>query len=428
MDRDPVAAIIAYNRPFRGRYSILLRQKIDRMIQGPFRFFRGTYHLFADDIAAGRFDPWTTDNPFTTVEIPIVGDIHSENYGTYRAASGAIQYDINDYDESSVGTFGTDCKRAASSLFLAAYAARRSLPEATEICASFVATYVDALLAFARGKNAGKFGYDDRHPPPSDALRHLLETVEQVTRSHFIESVTRFRKGRRTFTRGPRLFDLKPEHLRQARRLLEGYRAAFAKELGEKDGFLEALDIAGRVAGCGSLGRLRYVALLEGEGSRKAHNVILEFKEALPSAYDVACGRKIDRRGRAEQVTLAARRMQTRSNRFLGYAVDGHASFQVREIGPRDARLSWDQIAKIKELDELGEIYARLLAKAHAKADQATAGKGAGVRRIADSLKGREQVFIKRVTAFALGYSEQVEEDQRRLVAKRKEVERALLG
>jgi uncharacterized protein (DUF2252 family) len=428
VSRDPIAAIIAYNRPFRGRYSVLLRQKILRLARGPFDFFRGTYHLFTDDLAAGRFDPWKTDNPFTTVEIPIVGDIHSENYGTYRAEDGRIQYDINDFDETTVGTFGSDCKRAATSLFLAAYAADRTLPEATSICAAFVTGYVEALTSFARRGNAARFGYDDAHPPRSDAVRRLLETVLQVPRSHFIEHVTRLRKGRRTFQRGPRLFDLKPAHRRQAQRLFEDYRDRFSKEIGEKPGFLEALDFAGRVAGCGSLGRLRYVALLEGEDSRKAHNVILEIKESLPSALDAACGRKVDRRGRAETVTRAVRLMQTRSNRFLGYAVDEEASFQVREIGPRDARLSWAQIAKVKDLDQLGEVYARLLAKAHAKADQATAGKGARVRRIADSLQGREQVFIKRVTAFALGYSEQVEEDQRRLLARRKEVERALLG
>jgi len=429
--RDSIAAIIAYNRRFRGRYPVLLREKIDRMTGSPFGFFRGTYHLFAEDIAGGGFDPWKMENPFTTVQIPLVGDIHTENYGTYRALDGRIRYDINDFDETTEGTFGSDCKRAASSLFLAAYAADRSLSEATDICSAFVAGYIDAIVGFARRGNAGRFGYDDAHPPPSEAIGRLIRSVEQATRTDFIKRVTLIRKGRRSLARGPRLFDLKPAHLRQARRLLEDYRARIGEDVEKKSDFFDALDFAGRVAGCGSLGRFRYVALLEGEGSRKAHNIILELKESLPSAFDVARGRKLSaagRRGRAEEVTRAARLMQTCPNRYLGFAVDGDVSFQVREIGPRDARLVWSDIAKIKELDLLGEAYARLLAKAHAKADEGTPAKGAGLRQIAASLKGREEIFIKRVTAFALGYSEQVDEDYRRLVARRGEVERALLG
>ena len=67
MPRDPVAEIIAANRPFVGRYPKLLTRKFDRLAGGPFGFFRGTFHLFARDMVAGVLDPWQNSNPFTLV-------------------------------------------------------------------------------------------------------------------------------------------------------------------------------------------------------------------------------------------------------------------------------------------------------------------------------------------------------------------------
>jgi len=80
-----------------------------------------------------------------------------------------------------------------------------------------------------------------------------------------------------------------------------------------------------------------------------------------------------------------------------------------------------------QKIDRLGGVYAELLAKADSRADEACETHGKGERRIVASLTGREDVFVKRVLAFALAYSEQVEEDHRLRVSRKKEAERALL-
>jgi uncharacterized protein (DUF2252 family) len=428
--RDPVAQIIAFNQRFRNRYPILLRQKIDRLASGPFGFFRGTFHLFAQDMVEGVLDPWKLENPFTPVEIPIVGDIHTENYGTYKAEDGTIHYDINDFDETTQGSFGVDCKRAVTSLFLAAYEAKRPLMEATQISESFVRTYVETLTNLSQGKPASAYACTDQVPPKAKAVRDLLGEAAASKRPEFIDRLTLLDKGRRSLKRGPKIFDLKAEDLAQARRLFADYLSRLKGAHEAKGNFYDVRDVAGRVAGCGSLGRLRYVILLEGEGSEAAKNVLLEIKESLPSAYDMARGRGLDAgacRKRAEEVTRAVRLMQTASNRNLGFAIDGDSSFQVREIGPKDRRLEWGELGRLLELDRLGGLYAELLAKAHSRADEACRAHGKGERRIVASLTGREDIFVKRVLAFALAYSEQVEEDHRLWVSRKKEAERALL-
>src|SRR5438067_895997 len=90
--RDAVAEFQSYNRPFALRDPELMRRKIARMAATPLAFFRGTFHLFARDILDNVLDAFLT-SATSSVEIDLVGDIHTENYGTFQADDG-IHYDI----------------------------------------------------------------------------------------------------------------------------------------------------------------------------------------------------------------------------------------------------------------------------------------------------------------------------------------------
>src|SRR6266481_2771054 len=102
--RDPVAEFMEYNRPFALRHAELIRFKVARMAECPFAFFRGTFHLFARDILNKNHEPL----PLLSgdgAEMDIIGDIHSENYGTFKASDGLVHYDVNDFDEVTSGRF-----------------------------------------------------------------------------------------------------------------------------------------------------------------------------------------------------------------------------------------------------------------------------------------------------------------------------------
>ena len=82
-------------------------------------------------------------------------------------------------------------------------------------------------------------------------------------------------------------------------------------------------DVCGRMSGIGSMGRMRYVLLISGKGSEEGRNVLLEFKESRPSAYDLYRQRDPTRRragaGRARDrraETVAGR--EQRPSRFRG--------------------------------------------------------------------------------------------------------------
>ncbi|HVE39308.1 MAG TPA: DUF2252 family protein [Planctomycetota bacterium] len=405
--RDPVQAILRYNRRFRARYPQLLRRKIALLYESPFLFYRGTFHLFAADWVEGHFDPWPKDSELRDAEIRICADVHSENFGTYEIDHHRAAYGINDFDDATRGRLDFDACRCAASLLLAASRRGIQLRSAGAAAHAFVETYTQVLAG-------------SRPPPDAPPIRRLLEDAQRARRPDYVRKRTVLKHGRRLF-RGPRYFPLRPEHREQALRLLADYLGRHPRDARRNAGFFEVDDVRGRIAGCGSLGLLRYVILLRGEGSKEARNAILEFKEAKTSALDEARGRGRDGNGRAEFVIGAIRRFQKESDPFLGFAVDGSRSFQVRQLGPRDARLDGDAITEGHLFREISASFGVHLAAAQRRANP---GLAALFRRIAGS---RAEGFIRRTMSFALAYAQQAEEDWRAFVRNRSRVTRELL-
>src|SRR5437588_4636490 len=102
--RDPVQEFMDFNRPFARRHPELLRLKVARMAESAFAFFRGTFHLFARDVLDRDRLPLALLSG-EGAEMDLVGDLHSENYGTYKADDAHVHYDINDFDETTRGRF-----------------------------------------------------------------------------------------------------------------------------------------------------------------------------------------------------------------------------------------------------------------------------------------------------------------------------------
>lgn len=86
-------------------------RKADRA--DPFPFFRGTYYRWAEI--------WGTACP-AEVEAPqvlSVGDLHVENYGTWRDADGRLCWGVQDFDDADVLPYTNDLVRLAASLLFA---------------------------------------------------------------------------------------------------------------------------------------------------------------------------------------------------------------------------------------------------------------------------------------------------------------------
>lgn len=91
----------------------LLLRKWRRMVASPFAFLRGASPLWAEALA--RNPAWLRTAPGVG---GLVGDLHLENFGTFRAAGG-MTFHVNDFDESFDGPWTFDMLRLLVSTLLA---------------------------------------------------------------------------------------------------------------------------------------------------------------------------------------------------------------------------------------------------------------------------------------------------------------------
>jgi len=90
-----------------------LKRKHELMAESPFPFLRATYYRWVqlwEESAAGLAK---------TPLVLAVGDLHIENFGTWRDADGRLVWGVNDFDETAELPLALDLARLAVSVFLA---------------------------------------------------------------------------------------------------------------------------------------------------------------------------------------------------------------------------------------------------------------------------------------------------------------------
>src|SRR5579862_6418962 len=90
-----------------------LEQKHRLMAEAPFPFFRATYYRWAQTW------PEISPDSATAIQALGIGDLHVENFGTWRDSEGRLIWGINDFDEVSRIPYTGDLVRLAASAHLA---------------------------------------------------------------------------------------------------------------------------------------------------------------------------------------------------------------------------------------------------------------------------------------------------------------------
>jgi hypothetical protein len=345
--RDPVAEIVAACTALqseecqvlheddgaRDLTAEALRRKLDALARDPFSFLRGTFHVMAADLLHERV-------PGAAASAPdgwIVGDLHLENFGTYRGASGELCFDVNDFDEVAAGPVDLDLKRlCTSAMLLPGIEHGRRLAAATVIARA----WADGLDRLGGRFPVAVWGVDKAE----GWLQHLLREKGRRTRADLVAKAAPG-KGRRRFGEEsdppkfahaakpwPRLVEAALgdyyEHLKQLKADLPG-----------KD--WELVDVAYRFKGTGSLGRLRFAVLL----AKGEERMIFELKQAGQSAIDLARNRVVPVGQRARVQTAAIRRMQGDPWPRVAGAHLGRIPVLVREIEPEEEKLGSGRFA-----------------------------------------------------------------------------------
>jgi hypothetical protein len=97
-----------------------LDYKHERMKKNAFVFFRATYFRWAKRIA--QICPHLKD----ARQVLSVGDIHAENFGTWRDIEGRLVWGVNDFDEAATMAYPFDLVRLAASVQLSKFPLSKS--------------------------------------------------------------------------------------------------------------------------------------------------------------------------------------------------------------------------------------------------------------------------------------------------------------
>src|ERR1051325_11647971 len=121
-------------------YAPDLDHKHDKMAdrRDPFPFLRATYYrwvrTFPDACASLQDAP----------RVLAVGDLHVENFGTWRDADGRLCWGVNDFDEADELPYTNDLVRLAASVRFA-HRAGRCAVRPGDACEAILAGYKECL-------------------------------------------------------------------------------------------------------------------------------------------------------------------------------------------------------------------------------------------------------------------------------------------
>lgn len=302
-----------------GRDPERLAMKFAKMRKSPFVFLRGSAHLFHARLRRG---------PLKSAPVAwCCGDMHLENFGSYRGANGLAYFDINDFDESALAPASADPLHLLTSLWLAADELDIDKTEGLDLARAVLDAYAEALAA-------GKAYWLERQTADGP-VRLLLDQVGAREQAELLERrCTGTAKRRRLRIDGRHAL---PASADQAERV-RAFMAEFAESRHES-GFYEVLDVARRVAGTGSLGLDRYVVLVRGDGGASGQQ-LLDLKPARRSTLAPASGCKQPRfKSEALREVAVQQRMQAVSMGLVHPVLWHSRPFVLRALQPGEDRL-----------------------------------------------------------------------------------------
>jgi uncharacterized protein (DUF2252 family) len=410
---DPIALLDAENA---GRIPDLVPVRWGRMLESPFAFMRGAAGLMAADLAC---------TPSTGIHVQLCGDAHLANFGVFASPERRLLFDVNDFDETTIGPWEWDLKRlAASVVVVGRVSGIRSAAQAE-------AAHVAARSYRRHMASYGSMGVLDvwyERVDAKAALRTLGRKPPAPVRSAVTGARSRTSQAAlpkltvRTDGDNRRIVDHPPlvthdgvdEHTPMLHAVIAKYPATLESDRQALLSRFELVDVARKVVGVGSVGTRCFVALLV---SDIGDPLFLQVKEAATSVVARHVPRRPARSAArrpqvpshdtgGRRVVAGQRLMQAASDIFLGWANAGDADFYVRQL--RDMKGT----VEASSLDARGLVgYAKLcgwaLARAHARSGAAAEIAG---------YAGNGGVLDDAITRFAVDYADQTERDHSLLV------------
>ncbi|MGY5125251.1 DUF2252 domain-containing protein [Streptomyces nigrescens] len=414
---DPVDLI---ERQSAVRVPELVPIRYGRMLESPFRFYRGAAAIMAADLAT---------TPSTGLRTQLCGDAHLLNFRLLASPERRLMFDINDFDETLPGPWEWDVKRLAASFAIAGRGNGFSEPVRAGIVRAACASYRDRMRQYADQRTLEVwYAHADMADIQAEEAQELgsrgragLSRIVAEARTH--DTVQAFRKltrksgGQVRIAADPPLIvpldDLLPDVERdqledQIRGMIQGYARSLRSDHRQLLEQYRVVDTARKVVGVGSVGTRCWIVLLLGKDADDP--LLLQAKEADESALAPYAGPGVHTH-QGERVVAGQRLMQAASDIFLGWervtGIDGRQrDFYVRQLRDWKGIMPADMMVPVG-MRRFAVRCGATLARAHARS---------GDRIAIAAYLGRGTVFDEALARFAERYADQNERDHQALV------------
>ncbi|MFZ3572125.1 DUF2252 domain-containing protein [Streptomyces sp. BH097] len=419
---DPVEIL---EKQSAARLPELVPIRYGRMLESPFRFFRGAAAIMASDLS---------HTPVTGLRAQLCGDAHVLNFRLLASPERRLMFDVNDFDETLRGPWEWDVKRLAASLVIAGRGNGFGRSERERVVRATAASYRQSMERFAGMRTLdvwySRIEADELYAAVSGKLdgrtrRRMSKALGKARgRDHLqaLEKLAHVVDGELRIAADPPLVTPLDQLLPGVERkqleaqlidLIERYSRTLTAERRALLTQYRVVDMARKVVGVGSVGTRCWIVLLLG---RDDHDpLLLQAKEAGPSVLAEFAGPGAHT-NQGERVVVGQRLMQAAGDMFLGWerveGLDGRQrDFYVRQLW------DWKVIPQVdlmppRVLSLFGGACGATLARAHARS---------GDRVAIAAYLGRSDSFDRALARFAEAYADQNERDHQALATAARE-------
>lgn len=331
-------------------------EKYQKMLESPFRFFRGSAYLF-------YFDMTKTSSIFHTPTLKptwIQGDMHMDNFGAFQNEDGTIVFDVNDFDEGYVGSYLYDIVRMSVSIAL--YLEEQGIHKAAQETAiqHLLNSYIDQLKRFQH-KQDDPLTLVFTKKNTKGPTKKLLKKLEKRQRSQFLQDISYVDEdGQRLFISNDEIKPVTAEEYNAISSALPAYKI---KDIAYKYG-----------SGTASIGLKRYYILVEDKKDASGvDDLVLEMKEvrtAIPAyflPYNHEFWKHYEHQG--ARVVGTQKAMHHLEDPHLHYITMNEQEFYIRERSPYKKKVKPKNYKNVDDYYTTTSIMGQIAAKIHARAD-----------------------------------------------------------
>jgi uncharacterized protein (DUF2252 family) len=409
-----VQQIKKYNSPFSAQLPQELKTKMDKMALSPFIFYRGTAHLFYEDMKQlGQSSFINAANSKTWIN----GDIHIQNVGAFKNAAGKVVFDATDFDEGYWGPYVWDIRRMAVSILLAAKENGIKSNSQQTLVNEFVDAYLSKVSDF-RGNDSETT--DTLHLSNTKGeVKNTLQASLSQSRSDFLAKYTVVSGSKRVFLTSAELAQLDTISYNNIKAAVAAYVNTIASSKRFNPSYYSVKDIRIKLgSGVGSLGRYRIYVLVEGPSSAHTDDVVLQLKQETASSVSIALPGNMPAgvfgEHEGQRAALSMKAALTHTDVLAGWTTINGAPYFVREKSPYEADFDSKKLTNYSDFSDAVKLVAHVVAKIHTLADKdydANLIPYSIDKEIDETAGSNKSGFKLEVLNFALDYAKQVELD-----------------